>query len=209
MKKPVRVQWMRWDQHGWDHAGMANLWDVTMGVNASGKIVGADWQTYGQQQANSDTTKELLGTNSGYGTGFTWPSVPGNGGINPTDSAIYSNTTRRVLNKTQPLYGGAFRCNFLRAPSAPQQYFASEQIVDELAHAMNMDPVAFRRLNIDPSTTLSQRWLSVMDASTQAAGWKPKVVRVEPLEGERRDRSRLRASARSRGRRSGWWPTSR
>jgi CO/xanthine dehydrogenase Mo-binding subunit len=146
-----------------------------MGVNASGKIVGADWQTYGQQQANSDTTKELLGTNSGYGTGFTWPSVPGNGGINPSDSAIYSNTTRRVLNKTQPLYGGAFRCNFLRAPSAPQQYFASEQVVDELAHAMNMDPVAFRRLNIDPSTTLSQRWLSVMDASTQAAGWKPKV----------------------------------
>ena len=23
--KPVRVQWMRWDQHGWDHYGMANL----------------------------------------------------------------------------------------------------------------------------------------------------------------------------------------
>ena len=58
-----------------------------------------------------------------------------------------------MLNKTQPLYGGAFRCNFLRAPSAPQQFFASEQIVDELAYAMKMDPVAFRRLNIDPSTT--------------------------------------------------------
>jgi CO/xanthine dehydrogenase Mo-binding subunit len=174
MKKPVRVQWMRWDQHGWDHAGMANLWDVTMGVDSTGKIVGADWQTYGQQQANSDTTKELLGTNSGYGAGFTWPSVPGSGGIAPSDT-LYANTNRRVLAKTQPLYGGSFRCNFLRAPSAPQQYFASEQIVDELAHAMNMDPVAFRRLNIDPSTVTSQRWLAVLDAATQAAGWKPKV----------------------------------
>src|SRR5262249_51334990 len=28
---PVRVQWMRWDQHGWDHWGMANLGDVTDG----------------------------------------------------------------------------------------------------------------------------------------------------------------------------------
>jgi len=39
-----------------------------------------------------------------------------------------------------------------------------------------MDPVAFRRLNIDPSTVLGQRWLSVLDAATIAAGWKPRVA---------------------------------
>ena len=50
MNKPVRVQWMRWDQHGWDHHGVANMYDVKMGVDASGKIVAADWQTYGQAQ---------------------------------------------------------------------------------------------------------------------------------------------------------------
>jgi CO/xanthine dehydrogenase Mo-binding subunit len=175
MNAPVRMQWMRWDQHGWDHHGMANLWDVTMAANSSGKIVAANWQSYGQQQANLDTTKELLGPNSGYGTGASWPTNPGNGGINPSDT-LYSNTTRRVMNKTQPLYGGAFRCNFLRAPSAPQQYFASEQIVDELAKALNMDPIAFRRANIDGTNVTGARWLSVLDASTQAAGWKPKVA---------------------------------
>ncbi|MEI8106158.1 MAG: molybdopterin cofactor-binding domain-containing protein, partial [Actinomycetes bacterium] len=166
--KPVRLQWMRWDQHGWDHYGMANLWDVKMGIDSTGKIVAADWTTYGQQQANIDTTKELLGT-------ATWPAVPGSGGLAPTDT-VYMNTTRRVNAKTQPLYGGALKCNFLRAPSAPQQYFASEQIVDELAHAANMDPIAFRRLNIDPTTTTNQRWLAALDASTMAAGWKPKVA---------------------------------
>jgi nicotinate dehydrogenase subunit B len=83
---------------------------------------------------------------------------------------------KRVLAKTQPLYGGAFKCNFLRAPSAPQQFFASEQIVDELAHAMNMDPVAFRRQNIDGTTTAGARWLAVLDGATLAAGWKPKVA---------------------------------
>jgi nicotinate dehydrogenase subunit B len=74
------------------------------------------------------------------------------------------------------MYGGAFRCGPLRAPNAPQSYFASEQIIDELAHAANMDPIAFRRLNIDPTTVASQRWLSVMDATTIAAGWKAKVA---------------------------------
>ena len=64
----------------------------------------------------------------------------------------------------------------LRAPNAPQSYFASEQIVDELAYAVNMDPIAFRRQNIDATTTLGARWLAVLDASTIAAGWKPKVA---------------------------------
>jgi CO/xanthine dehydrogenase Mo-binding subunit len=88
-----------------------------------------------------------------------------------------------VLAKTQPLYNGAFKCNFLRAPSAPQQFFASEQIVDELAHASNMDPVAFRRANIDGTQTAGQRWLAVMDGSTIAAGWKPKVANSSPGKG--------------------------
>jgi CO/xanthine dehydrogenase Mo-binding subunit len=48
--------------------------------------------------------------------------------------------------------------------------------VDELAHAMNMDPVAFRRQNIDGSTTAGARWLAVLDGATLAAGWKPKVA---------------------------------
>ncbi|HEY4347794.1 MAG TPA: molybdopterin cofactor-binding domain-containing protein [Gaiellaceae bacterium] len=177
--KPVRVQWMRWDQHGWDHYGMANMYDVKMGADAKGNIVAADWQTYGQAQSNIDETKRLLGTT-------TWPAVPGSGGINPSDSAIYTRYTsnRRVLAKTQPLYGGSLKCNFLRAPSAPQSYFASEQIVDELAHAMNMDPVAFRRQNIDGSNVAGARWLAVLDGSTQAAGWKPKVAASNLQSGE-------------------------
>jgi CO/xanthine dehydrogenase Mo-binding subunit len=173
--KPVRVQWMRWDQHGWDHFGMANLWDVKMGVDAKGNLVAADWTTYGQAQSNIDQTKLLMAYPA-----TSWPATPGSGGISPSDSAVYAkgvfSSNRRVLAKTQPLYDGSFKCNYLRAPSAPQQYFASEQIVDELAHAMNMDPIAFRRQNIDGTTTAGARWLAVLDGATIAAGWKPKVA---------------------------------
>jgi CO/xanthine dehydrogenase Mo-binding subunit len=174
---PVRVQWMRWDQHGWDHYGMANLWDVKMGADAKGNIIASDWQTYGQAQSNIDQTKLRWNQAS-------WPATPGPGGIAPQDS-LYSfvstgSGAKRVLAKSQPLYGGAFKCNFLRAPSAPQQFFASEQIVDELAHAMNMDPVAFRRQNVDGTTTAGARWLAVLDGATLAAGWKPKVANSNP-----------------------------
>src|SRR5262249_19058178 len=74
--KPVRMQWMRWDQHGWDETGPAALWDVKAGVDSTGKIVGTDWTTYGQAGTSVKTTEELLGT-------AVWPSVPGNGGPTP------------------------------------------------------------------------------------------------------------------------------
>ena len=179
--KPVRLQLMRWDNHGWDHYGVANMFDVTMGADATGKITAANWQSYGQVQSNIDETKRQLGQ-------VTWPAIPGNGGQPPMDggsaSTPYSNTgytaayqyPRRVLAKTQPLYGGALKCNFLRAPNAPQQFFASEQIVDEMAHAVNMDPIAFRKRNIDPTSVIGARYLAVLDGATQAAGWKAKVA---------------------------------
>jgi CO/xanthine dehydrogenase Mo-binding subunit len=173
--KPVRVQWMRWDQTGWDCYGPAHMYDVTMGSDATGHIVAADWTTYGQASSMINTTRELLGV-------ATWPSAPASGGPNPSDTGVYgaaaytTHYQRRVLAKTQPLYGGSLKSSALRSPNAPQSYFCSEQIVDELAHAMNMDPIAFRRLNIDPTVTLGARWLSVMDAVTIAAAWKPKVA---------------------------------
>jgi CO/xanthine dehydrogenase Mo-binding subunit len=166
---PVRMQWMRWDQHGWDPWGPSHMYDVTMGIDASGKIVAADWTSYGQASTNISTVKEQVGS-------VTWATVPAAGGPTPSDSSVYTIPQRRVLAKTQPLYGGSFRNSALRAPNAPQSYFASEQIVDELAHAANMDPIAFRKLNIDGTQILGARWLSVIDGATQAAGWKPKVA---------------------------------
>jgi len=180
VKKPVRVQWMRWDQHGWDSYGPSHQYDVVAGINSAGKITAMDWTSFGQAGTTIDTTKELLGT-------ATWPAVEGAGGPTPSDSAVYTFPQRRVLAKTQPLYSGSFKISALRAPNAPQSYFASEQIVDELAHAAGMDPIAFRRANIDPTTTAGARWLSVMDAATLAAGWKPKVANSVAQKGDIRN----------------------
>jgi CO/xanthine dehydrogenase Mo-binding subunit len=174
---PVRMQWMRWDQHGWDPWGPSHMYDVKMGINAAGKIVGADWTSYGQASTNLSTVRETMGI-------ATWGATPGSGGPNPSDSAVYTIPNRRVLAKTQPLYGGSFRNSALRAPNAPQSYFASEQIIDELAYAAQMDPIAFRKLNIDGTTIIGARWLSAIDGATIAAGWKPRVAASNLQSGE-------------------------
>jgi CO/xanthine dehydrogenase Mo-binding subunit len=179
--KPVRMQWMRWDQTGWDSWGTAHLYDVTMGANAAGTIVASDWTSYGQAGSTIDTDQELLGQ-------VTWPATPPNGGPTPSDGGSaatpYGNTNygaayqfqRRVLAKSQPFYGGSLKSTALRAPNAPQTYFASEQIVDELAHAMGIDPYTFRKKNIDGTATAGARWLAVLDGAVQAAGYKPRLA---------------------------------
>ena len=45
--KPVRLQFSRQDEFGWDNYGPAHLADVRGAVNAQGKIVAFDYQAWG------------------------------------------------------------------------------------------------------------------------------------------------------------------
>ncbi|HEY4348597.1 MAG TPA: molybdopterin cofactor-binding domain-containing protein [Gaiellaceae bacterium] len=167
---PVRLQWMRWDEHGWGAYGPAAMYDVKAGIDASGNMVGLDWTSYGQAGTSLMTTSEL----TGFGT---WPAVAPLGGPGTSDTIYKVSTTgKRVLAKSQPQYNGAFKSFALRAPGAQQSHFAGEQIVDELAHAAGMDPLAFRRLNIDASTIVGQRWNGVLDTAAKISSWQPKVA---------------------------------
>jgi CO/xanthine dehydrogenase Mo-binding subunit len=164
--KPVRLQWMRWDEHGWAAYGPAAMYDVKAGVDGSGNLTALDWVSYGQAGTSLQTTSELVGF-------ATWPANPGNGGPATSDT-IYkvSNTAKRVLAKTQPLYGGSFKSDPLRAPGAPQSHFAGEQLMDEIAYTLNMDPLALRKQNIDGTTMVGARWLAALDAAAQLSNWK-------------------------------------
>jgi CO/xanthine dehydrogenase Mo-binding subunit len=67
----------------------------------------------------------------------------------------------------------------MRCGSAPIVTWAGEQMVDELARAAKMDPVAFRRQNVvqDATGPNTQRsLLAVLHAATKAANWQPKVA---------------------------------
>jgi CO/xanthine dehydrogenase Mo-binding subunit len=75
-----------------------------------------------------------------------------------------------------------FKTGALRSPQGPQQAFGYEQMIDELAYAAKMDPYQFRVQNIrttqDPALPWfnGDRWLGVLNAAAQAAGWQPRVA---------------------------------
>ena len=109
---------------------------------------------------------------------------------------------RRVIGKTLPLVrASSFKTALRCAPAAPQTTFAAEQMIDELAYAAKMDPLAFRRAEHrrDDRTAVS-RWLSVLDAVGEGCELAAAGRGLEPVERQRRDavaasRSALRKSS--------------
>src|SRR5205807_8319120 len=91
--------------------------------------------------------------------------------VNPMSTgSMYTVANRRVISHAVPMVGylrGAALCSPLDLSFA----FASEQTIDELAHAIKMDPLEFRRKNIG-----DERWLGVLNAAAAAAEWQPRVA---------------------------------
>ena len=169
--RPVRVQFMRWDELGWDNYGPAHLADVRGGVDAAGNIVAFEYEGWHHGWNTAETSQELaLG-------GPVQPPVSGRARLvnKETLSAVYSMPNVRLINHHVPGLDGYLKGGNLRSPMDLSISFASEQTIDELAHAVRMDPVAFRRRNMtDP------RWLGILDAVAQAAGWAPRIAHAAP-----------------------------
>jgi hypothetical protein len=153
---------MRWDDHGWDNYGPQGMWDVRAGIDANGRIVGYDNAVWAMSGTNTrETTQEIAGmgplTNLGVAAGNSGPTA-------------YAIANRRGVGKSVPvLNGGYLKTAPLRSPSSPNN-FPAEQMIDELAHAADMDPIAFRILNSG-----SQRTTEALQSLAQIANWKPKV----------------------------------
>ena len=137
--RPVRVQWSRADEHGWDPKGPPQLLDISGTVDADGRIL--DWRT---EMWIPQTTKGLLnipllgpqaaGLDNivGLNTGL----ISQNG--DPPYAADHLEVIVHWLKET-PL-----RPAPLRSPGKPANCFAVESFVDELAAAAGIDPIEFR-----------------------------------------------------------------
>jgi CO/xanthine dehydrogenase Mo-binding subunit len=164
---PVRVQLMRWDEMGWNQTAPGTLMDIRAGIDAKGKLVGYDYtQFYPHYRGEANQTNAQL---AGAPIGAT--SV--GGAYGPT--AMYDVPNNRYLLKAIPLRDNWIKADWMRAGSSPHASFAGEQMMDELAYAAKMDPVAFRIQNIT-SGAMKDALLAVLDAATKAAGWQPRVM---------------------------------
>ena len=166
---PVKLQFMRWDEHGWDNYGPAQMSDVRGAVDANGKIVALEFTAFGIpniSQTTDNPTRQHVGLQIG---------PVGNGPADTTNSGTqYDIPNRRVIGKSLPLVNNYFKTSTMRAPNAPQTAFASEQLIDELAYLAKMDPYEFRLKNV--STTDQNRWRDVLVGVAKLANWKPRVA---------------------------------
>ena len=176
---PVRLQMMRWDEHGWTHFAPAALYDMRAGVDASGNIVAYEATGFGQGGTSIYTGRELAGpVGAPTPTANSIPTKVAGGGANSENSSPWmnvANTNYRLINKPIDSTMGIFHSGPMRAPGAQQMTFADAQTIDMLAVASNMDSLAFRLQNMQTDST-NQRWSAVLQAAATAAGWKPWVA---------------------------------
>src|SRR5262249_53184037 len=74
----------------------------------------------------------------------------------------YWETIPPLLDRASPL-----RSSHLRDPVGPQIQFASESFMDEVAHALNVDPIEFRLRHVKDA-----RDVAVIKAAAEKAGWQ-------------------------------------
>jgi len=164
--RPVRVQFMRGDEHGWDNYGPAHVGDVRAAADANGAIVAYEYQGWQHSWSGTETSAQLTGERaSEFNTGPT----QGVQGVNRlTCGGQYRIPNLRLVNHKLQVTD-YLKAGWLRSPLDLSFAFASEQAIDQLAHMLAIDPYEFRKRNI-----ADDRWQGVLDAAVQAAKWTPR-----------------------------------
>jgi nicotinate dehydrogenase subunit B len=159
--KPVRVQFMRWDEQGWDTYGPPHVGEARVSADAAGRITAYEYHGWQHNWSLVETSSQLTGA----APATEWPSV-GVQGVNPlVCGGMYDIPNLRLVNHRLPALE-YLRGAWLRSPLDLSFAFTSEQAIDQLAQAAKVDPLQFRRQNIKDA-----RWRGVLDAVATAAGW--------------------------------------
>ncbi|HZR01819.1 MAG TPA: molybdopterin cofactor-binding domain-containing protein [Burkholderiales bacterium] len=163
---PVRVQWMREEEHGWDPKGPPTLFDYRAALDDKGNVLG--WQSevfipdrpkdiavalLPAELANLPHEESHPGNiHASLGIPYTFPNI---------------RATAHWLAET------LFRPSWIRTPGRMQNTFGNESFVDEIAAAAGVDPLEFRLKNLrDPRGT------EVLQALAELANWKPQAARA-------------------------------
>jgi CO/xanthine dehydrogenase Mo-binding subunit len=156
---PVRVQWSRQDEHGWDPKGPQQLLDLQAGLAADGAV--SAWQTEMWIPNNRRGARILLAAEA---AGLAQDSGRDAAGIHENGDPSYPVEHVRVL--AHWLRDTPLNPSNLRAPGKPGNVFAVEGFIDEIAAATNVDPLAFRMQRLtDP------RALEVLKRGAAAFKW--------------------------------------
>ena len=162
--RPVRVQWSRADELGWDPKSPAMRMDVRGAVDARGRVVVWDYAvtTPTHSTRPGGHAGNLL---AGQLLGLTGRSGFGGGDRNARHNYIFP--ADRVVSRQ--FEHGPLRPSAMRGLGAPANLFATESFMDELAAVAHVDPIQFRLGHLqDP------RGIAVIQRVAELSGWEPR-----------------------------------
>jgi CO/xanthine dehydrogenase Mo-binding subunit len=166
---PVRLQFMRHDEHGWDLYGPAHIGECKVTADAQGKLTSYEYHGWQHNWSNVETTEQLTGVAAAE-----WPGGAASQ-VSPLNlGSMYVIPNLKLVNHKINVQG-YLRAAWLRSPLDLSFSFASEQAIDQLAYQLGIDPYEFRKGNMT-----DQRWLGVLDAVAQAAKWTPRKAFSNP-----------------------------
>ncbi len=178
---PVRVQWMREDEFGWEPFGPAMVVKITGAFDERGNIVEWTHDQWGNRHVSRPGRHPNPGLLAAWHLDPNCEPPPATdvplaaGGASQRNAVPYYDfPSQRVTNhvvKAAPL-----RASTLRSLGAYANVFAIESFMDELAHAARIDPVEFRLRHLK-----DERAHAVIRGAVEKAQWQA----GQPGDGER------------------------
>ncbi len=167
--RPVRVQWMREDEHAWEPYGPPMIVNARAALDASGAIV--DWQydvTSGTHAARPGKAGDLLAATmlaTPFAPSVAKPLPLPEGGGDRNAIPLYVLPSAKVVHRFLPEM--PLRVSALRSLGAFVNVFSIESFMDELARSARLDPVDFRLRHLD-----DERAKDVVRTAAERFGWR-------------------------------------
>jgi CO/xanthine dehydrogenase Mo-binding subunit len=156
---PVRVQWMRADEHGWDPKGPPTLLDFRGALDDKGAITGWESEVF-----IPDRPKDIAVTLVAADLAGLPKEDPHPGNIHQALAIPY--TVPNIRATAHWLAETPFRPSWIRTPGRMQNTFGNESFFDELAAAAGADPIEFRLKYLkDP------RGAELLERLVRISGW--------------------------------------
>lgn len=163
---PVRVQWMRADEHVWDPKGPATIHQMSGGIDADGNVVAYQHEGW---LAGSEGDVTIIGAALAGQVAFTTQASPGWSTNYFTytfpNAAVISNQQNDLASDQNN--GTGIISAWLRSPAQFQITYAHESFIDELAALAAADPIEFRLKYLT-----DQRFINVLQKVASLADWQ-------------------------------------
>jgi nicotinate dehydrogenase subunit B len=166
--RPVRLQWMREHEHGFEPLGTGMVVEIEAGIDAKGGI--ARWRSDIYSPSHNGRPGRAGNLLAGpemdppFQTPAPRPIPMPEGGGDRNGVPLYRMTDAKAVSRFIP--SSPVRVSALRSLGGFMNVVAIECMIDELALAGRLDPVAFRLQNLD-----DERAIAVIKAAADRFGW--------------------------------------